>query len=92
MDVVRNSRLGWLGHLERKAAGDCVNTIQIQEQKNHPGGFIYVAFSYTLTIMDSMSVAGLRSRWPCRNMANVGNAGKGKMKKGRNEVVKDDLK
>ena len=24
-DVVRKSRLGWFGHLERKDAGDCVS-------------------------------------------------------------------
>ena len=52
-DVVRKSRLGWFGHLERKDAGDWVSA--------------------------------------CRNMAIVGNAGKGRPKERRNEVVKDNL-
>ena len=52
-DVVRKSRLGWFGHLERKDAGDWVSA--------------------------------------CRNMAIVGNAGRGRLKKRWNEIVKDDL-
>ena len=52
--VVRKSRLRWLGHLERKDAGDWVSA--------------------------------------CRNMAIVGNAGKGRPKKRWWEVVEEDLK
>ena len=52
--MVRKSRLGWFGHLERKDAGDWVSA--------------------------------------CRNMAVVGNVGKGRLKTSWNEVLKDDLK